>query len=127
MKTTRLTRLYKIGLIILLLTVWIVIIGCETRDEVSSEVLSIKPSEVVLSGSSNTVTFAVDTMVRDYNGISVRSVNLPLRWEVSNTALGDIVAHQGYNAVYARTSQTGVNVITVRDNSGAEGVATVSQ
>lgn len=127
MKTTRLSVLREISLIILSLSVWMVTTGCETRDEVNANILSIKPSEVVLSGSSNTVTFVVDPVVRDYDGISVRSVNLPLRWNVSNTALGAIVAHQGYNAIYARTSQTGVNVITVRDDSGAEGVATVSQ
>jgi len=127
MKIARLVTSCGLTITILLLVIWLVTPGCETREEANAEVLSVKPSEVVLSGGGNTVTFVVDAMVRDYNGAPVRSVNLPLRWEVSNTALGIIVAHQGYSAIYARTSGSGVNVITVRDGSGAEGVATVSQ
>jgi hypothetical protein len=54
-------------------------------------------------------------------------LNLPLQWSVADATLGRIQAEAGVTAVYLSTGKIGNNVVTVRDQSGVEGVAAVSQ
>jgi len=56
-----------------------------------------------------------------------QDLSLPLVWSVSDPALGQITHSSGYSAAYARTAINGVNNITVRDQYGLDGVATVNQ
>ena len=105
------------------------IAGCETGGDTVA--LTIVPSFVDLTAASTngttttnsyTQTFTVET-----NGL--RALSLPLEWSVSDTSLGKIAASGGYSASYVRTSTTnsGDNSITVVDQYGAKGVATVRQ
>ena len=93
----------------------LVLTGCE---EGTSRALSISPSFALLQGGSNTVTFVVTTN-------TTQALSLPLEWSVVNPALGSIVARAGYGATYAANGNPGDNVIVVRDQYGAEGMATV--
>jgi len=74
---------------------------------------------VTAGGNTNTVVFSVVGGTRD--------LSLPLEWEVSNQALGQIISVGGSNAVYVRTPASGVNVVTARDQYDSEGFATVIQ
>ena len=95
--------------------------GCETTDGTSG--LTVTPSESALSGASNSVVFTVS----DATNSNLRVLSLPLEWSVSNPALGSINERGGYSAVYVRNSGNGANVIRVKDQYGAEGIATVHQ
>jgi len=94
-------------------------VGCEDTGTVA---LTVTPDYVNISStSSNTMqTFTVTDGLRD--------LSLPLTWQVSDPSLGSIAGAGGNSASYVRTSNThGDNAITVRDQYGAEGVATVHQ
>lgn len=52
---------------------------------------------------------------------------LPLKWHVSNPALGRIASQGGYSAIYESFGGRGQNYITVKDQFGREGIAVVSQ
>ena len=52
---------------------------------------------------------------------------LPLKWHVSNPALGRIASQGGYSAIYESFGGRGQNYITVQDRFGREGIAVVSQ
>ncbi len=52
---------------------------------------------------------------------------LPLEWSVSNPSLGRILASGGYTAVYESIGGKGRNIVTVRDQSGREGIAGIEQ
>lgn len=93
--------------------------GCENGGTVA---LTVSPSFVDLSaGGSNSIqTFTVTDGLRD--------LSLPLMWSVSDPTVGYIAGSGGDSASYARTSVSNRdNSITVRDQYGAEGVATVRQ
>ena len=93
--------------------------GCENQGTVA---LTVSPSFVDLSaGSSNaTQTFTVTEGLRD--------LSLPLMWSVSDPTAGYIAGSGGNSASYVQTSVSNRdNSITVRDQYGAEGVATVRQ
>ena len=92
--------------------------GCEDSDSTSE--LSVSPSDVVLSGTSNVVRFTVSS-----NGL--QELSLPLTWSVSSSGLGGFGATEGYSAIYIRKSAAGVNIIGVRDQYGTTGTATVDQ
>jgi hypothetical protein len=95
------------------------LVGCDDKGTVA---LTVEPAFVDLSSSSSNViqTFTVTEGLRD--------LSLPLAWEVSNPELGTIAGAGGDSASYVRTSGAhGDNSITVRDQYGAEGVATVRQ
>jgi hypothetical protein len=107
------------------------IAGCETGGDTGIG-LTVVPSFVDLSVSttstnSTTNTTITQTFTVETNGL--RSLSLPLEWSVSDTNLGMIGASGGYSASYVRTSVSnhGDNAITVEDQYGAKGVATVRQ
>lgn len=113
-------------LVVLALLAGFMITGCETGG--GTEALTITPSEVNLLTSSNgnaSVTFTV--AASGTNGSGLGSLSLPLKWSVSNPALGSIGGASGYSAVYISTGVHGVNVITVKDQYDSQGVASVTQ
>jgi len=94
------------------------LVGCESEGTVA---LTVDPPYADLSGgaTNQNQTFTV------VDGL--RSLSLPLEWQVSNPGLGHIGASGGSTASYVRTGGSGDNSISVRDQYGAEGVATVHQ
>ena len=95
------------------------LVGCEKTGTVA---LTVTPAYVDISTSSSNrmQTFTVTGGLRD--------LSLPLVWEVSNDRLGSIAGAGGNSASYVRTPAVhGDNSIIVRDQYGAEGVATVTQ
>ena len=108
--------------------------GCEEGTGTSG--LTISPQTASISfGVTNTLT----TTTNGVSAVAGRSVvftvteglqelSLPLKWTVSNPALGTVTASGGSSAVYsAITGRHGVNSITVQDQYGAVGVAQVDQ
>jgi hypothetical protein len=97
--------------------------GCEEAK--GTMALTVSPSFVDLSGDlvggTNGVvqTFTVTAGTRD--------LSLPLEWRVSNPALGQIAGSGGFSASYQHTGARGDNAILVKDQYGAEGIATVHQ
>ena len=116
-------------LTISLSSVWL-LCGCETGDGTAA--LTVAPSQVSLSGLTNTVTFSVggttgasNTTVTTSGGL--RDLSLPLEWRVTNPALGTILESSGRIAVYARYAENGINTVIVKDQYDAEGFATIHQ
>jgi len=91
--------------------------GC---DEGTGRSLTVEPATVTLGGTTNAVIFAVASN-------SLRELSLPIVWEVANPALGNIAVSEGASARYVGTALRGINVVTARDQYGAEGFATVNQ
>mgnify|MGYP001594569579 CR=1 FL=1 len=116
-----------------LLAVGMLLSGCEDEGTVA---LTVDPSYVDMSDPSNT---NYSTSGSSSNSASTpatqtftvtagtRQLSLPLEWSVSNPELGYIAAAGGYSASYVRSGGIGDNAIRVRDQYGAEGVATVHQ
>jgi len=92
--------------------------GCE--DGAGTSGLTVSPSSVTLSGTSNTVTFTVTSN-------SLRELSFPLVWTVQNSAMGRILESAGSTAVYFSHGVGGVNIVTAQDQYGAEGLATVTR
>jgi len=90
--------------------------GC---DEGTGRSLTVEPATVTLGGTTNAVIFAVATN-------SLRELSLPIVWEVANPALGNIAVSEGASARYVGTTLRGINVVTARDQYGAEGFATIN-
>ena len=99
------------------LAAWIGV-GCEKLDD--SGGVSITPSSVTLTQSSNSVHFTASV---DSNMF----FTTPLEWYVSDPSLGAIEYQSGTEATYRRTPVNGVNTVIVKVPSGAEGLATVQQ
>jgi hypothetical protein len=94
-----------------------VLSGCDSADGIDG--VSVSPSSVTLSGSTNSVTFTAQTK---------GNLGLPLEWHVANPALGIISGSSGSNAVYvAKSGQKGTQVVSVKDQYGNEGFASIEQ
>jgi hypothetical protein len=103
-------------------------VGCETGD--STVALTVTPSQVTLTSTNSTVWFTVGNTTTGTNTVTtsdLRDLSLPIEWRVSNPGLGVIVATDGRSAIYTRTPAGGVNIVTAKDQYGAEGLATVTQ
>jgi len=79
--------------------------------------LTVEPSNGVPENMSQ--TFVVTG--------GLRELSMPLVWTVSNPQLGYIGSSGGASASYLALDAHGDNAITVVDQYGAEGVATVRQ
>jgi hypothetical protein len=89
--------------------------GCEPVEEAVS--LVITPTQVEVTAPNSAVTLSAS---------GLRDLSLPLAWSVENPALGNISpAFTGSNAVYVSTRIEGANMVTVRDQYGAEGHAVI--
>ena len=112
--------------------------GCETTSDTGSA-LSVSPAAPTLSGADRTQTFQVTggattpAPTNTTNSVSSNTasdnvdLSLPLVWSVSQPALGQITWSSGRSAIYTRTGGAGVNTVIVRNQYGAEGLATVTQ
>jgi len=109
----------------------LILCGCESGEGTAA--LTITPSAVYLSGTTNNVTLYVGGTSSGTNGAAVttsgglRSLSEPLEWRVTNPALGTILESSGNMAVYARYPANGVNTVIVKDQYDAEGFATIHQ
>lgn len=93
--------------------------GCESANGLAGVQLS--PSSATISPTSNSVTFVATLNVTN------TTLALPLTWSLANGSLGRIVGSSGLNAVYVGNGQAGNNVITVKDQYGNEGAASITQ
>lgn len=120
----------SLSLMMLAVTMGFLFSGCETGDGTTA--LTVSPTEVTLISDTNssatvmTATFTVGSSTNSLSG-GLRILSLPLEWSVTDPNLGSISAVGGTTAIYIRNNNVGVNTIIVRDQYGAEGVATVNQ
>jgi len=99
-------------------------VGCEEANGTVG--LNVTPAYVDFREvEDNSVTFSIVETSNTVSGLS--SLSLPLEWTVANASLGVIAGASGTQATYIRTRATGVNIVTVRDQYGSEGSATVQQ
>ena len=96
------------------------IVGCETTESTDT-VITVTSSSSTLEGSLATATLTASTASTN------TALALPLVWTVANPALGNIRASAGLTAVYESTGKVGNNIVTVRDQGQAEGIATIVQ
>ncbi len=106
-----------VGILCFGAAVGLMLSGCE---ETTGRALTVTPTTASLTGTSNSVVFAVSTN-------SLRDLSLPLEWRVTNPGLGSINSVGGMSAIYQPSGAAGDNIIIVRDQYGAEGMATVNQ
>ncbi|MDF3131220.1 hypothetical protein P0Y35_18595 [Kiritimatiellaeota bacterium B1221] len=107
---------------LLLLPLALAFTACETSSAGGSEkAITLDPASVTLDGDGLSTVFTASSSAED------TELALPLEWSVSNAALGTFISTGGLSAVYQSTSLLGSNAITVKDQSGAEGVALVYQ
>lgn len=98
--------------------------GCETAEGTSG--LNVNPAYVDFRGiSDNAVVLQVGGATNVDSGL--RTLSLPLEWTVATPSLGSISAASGTQATYVRSTAHGANVVTVRDQYGAEGHVTIQQ
>lgn len=93
--------------------------GCETT-ETTETVITVSPGSATLHGGLATTNLTASVSENT-------TLALPLVWSVSNPALGNIQGSSGLTAVYTSTGRAGNNVVTVRDQGQAEGIATIVQ
>ncbi len=99
--------------------------GCETGGDTTG--LTVTPSAYNTTNKSEAVTFTVAADTNTATESGLRELSLPLEWRVSNPLLGFISAQSGYSCTYVRNRANGIQTISVTDQYGAEGHATVDQ
>ena len=109
-----------IGAVVAAGVVMAVAIGCDTTKSTDT-VLTVTPASKELTSAGETATFTVSAAGTN------TTIALPLVWTVSDSTLGGIKESSGLTAVYQSSGKVGVNVITVKDQGDAEGIATVTQ
>lgn len=104
--------------------------GCETT-EGDTTGLTVSPSTYTSTNRSELIVFEVGSGTNTFTNMiansGLRDLSLPLEWSLGNPSLGYIAAQSGYSCTYARGRADGIQTITVRDQYGAEGQATVDQ
>lgn len=90
----------------------------ETSDDTA---ITVSPSSATLTDGKGQVVFTASAVSTNH------SLFLPLTWSVSDPDKGSISASGGFSAVYKGSGKVGNNAVTVRDQSGADGVAAVVQ
>ena len=94
------------------------ILGCDSTSSENSSI-PVEPPTAIIAGQGSVLFTAV--MVTNQNLI------LPLEWSVDEPALGRISESAGLSAVYVSSGALGTSAITVRDQSGRDGLAVVNQ
>jgi len=125
---------FAVALCLAGLAVGIVLVGCETTDQ-AEDSLTVSPSSVTLQQAVQSVTFTVGpssggtttNVASAVTGGGLQDLSLPLVWSVANSTLGQIGESSGRQAVYIRAARAGINIVMVRDQYNAEGIATVNQ
>ena len=90
--------------------------GCDTTTD-ATDVITVDPPLMTVTGA-----YALVITVTDTNA----SLYLPLRWQVSDGALGTVTGQGGLTALYQGNAVSGVNTITVRDQGDAMGFSVVN-
>lgn len=110
-----------VGLSALLAVVLLTGVGCEKTS--TSQTLAVTPpaSEIDLRAAV-VLTAAIPAAESE-----TRRIYYPLEWTVSDGALGSLRDAAADTAVYVASDSEGVNTVTVRDQAGAEGIASVVQ
>ena len=111
-------RKYSLVLIAALPVLAGMIFGCESTSS-GDLAIQVEPSSAVIAGQGS-VFF---TAVVDTN----QNLVLPLEWSVDEPVLGRISESAGLSAVYVSSGAVGASAITVRDQSGRDGLAVVNQ
>jgi len=95
----------------------VAIVNCSANTQIGN--LTIEPATAEILWKGGVVTF---TVVQKEEV----DIHMPLVWSVDHPNLGRITESGGFSAVYEGYGGKGYNTITVRDQSGASGVAVVS-
>lgn len=94
--------------------------GCEPDDDDVRGELEVEPASTWLEGEEGSVMLTASV------GEETEPIVYPLEWSVSNPSVGRIVSQSADRAVYAYDRPVEVlNVVTVRDQLGREGIAMV--
>ncbi|MFU8780668.1 MAG: hypothetical protein ACNA71_06545 [Kiritimatiellia bacterium] len=109
------------GLVVVTVLVAFLAAGCEKTITASSLDVTPASADITVRGA---VSLQASIPVADRE---TRALYYPLEWSVSNGGIGSIREVAGDSAVYVAGNRSGVNTIVVRDQSGAEGVAVVTQ
>jgi hypothetical protein len=104
------------GVVALAVAMGFVGVGCDTATDATGVITFEQPLMTV------TGAYAIVITVTDTNA----SLYLPLRWQVSNGALGSVTGQGGLTALYQGNAVPGVNTITVRDQGDAIGFSVVN-
>lgn len=114
-----------LGVLVAATVFWL---GCEGTS--THAAITVTPSEVEYTGSmAVAVMFIAEKTPLPGEELSSNRwdrLYLPLEWSVKDSSLGGIIAASGYSAEYAGTGRTGLQVVTVRDQAGNEGIAVVN-
>jgi hypothetical protein len=105
----------------LLMAAVIVVTGCSESE--TTGVIIVTPSEITLSGISNSVTFVAS--VEDTE--NVEFFDTTLEWRVESELYGNITNSAGTQALYVRTTRDGDNYVYVTDGYDREGWAIIHQ
>ncbi|MDA1045008.1 MAG: hypothetical protein O3C57_07275 [Verrucomicrobia bacterium] len=115
----------SVGLLTVALTATGLMTGCEEADGITA--LVVEPDFADLTATTSTGSNTLNGQTFTVTEASLQGLSLPLKWRVSNPALGNIAQSGGRSASYVRTLAHGDNSILVTDQFGAEGIATVRQ
>lgn len=115
-KLSRLTPVV-VSLVLMLTAIAWLAVGCENGGSGNS--LTIDPANSMIGRNIAQLTLTIAGGLRD--------LSLPVEWSVTNPELGHIEHTGGPVAVYTRTALTGLQIISVRDQYGVEGIAAVDQ
>ena len=109
-----------VALCVLLVSLLAGVCGCEKNDGDGIRFLEVSPSSAVVGTN---ITWFTITVID-----GTRELSFPLTWETQNDLIGFIrQPSAGLSALYERTPNNGVNIVTVRDQYGVEGYCHVNQ
>lgn len=120
-------RFISIGFVSsLLLTAALFSSGCESTN--NDEGLTLVGHTVANTEDTSTIQVTVgkhDSVYLTVTSTGTDDVYQPLTWSVNNPQLGNITKTAGTTATYDSLGTVGNNVISVKDQSGREGIAVV--
>lgn len=97
--------------------------GCEKTTTSKALDVTTTPADAKIDvRGSVTLKAAIPEAERE-----TRTIFYPLEWTVSDSSLGTVREAAGDSAVYVANDSEGVNTVTVRDQAGAEGIASITQ
>lgn len=99
----------------------VMLAGCE--DASTKVVIVVTPADAAVD-VRGAVTLSASVPAAE---AETRNLYYPLVWTVSNPEIGGLRDVAGNSAVYFAGNVAGVNTVTVRDQAGAEGIASVTQ
>lgn len=119
------TSLLRGGLAVVLAAV-VGLCACDETEQGTAVVVTPSSSTLYVPNATVVLTAApAEDGVVESNRVD--ALYLPLRWRVSDPAMGGISSQGGYTAVYVSTGRVGQNSVVVEDQAGSEGVAVINQ